>query len=543
MAMPLLAQRELLPAPDPVYDFLFRQHVNGNIPGYHGGMLPLSRGEVAAFLDSLDRVELSATDRGLLDDYRTRLSYDRSLSLKASSSFLPAFDFGGLFDDGRQKYLYANADSTTAVFLDAYAWLGGRFGSGDTAAAARAILGEAGLRLRGTIMRQLGFFIQVSNGMLLDGSHALALQDPRLRASRKFNADEKKFFDNTTGYLRYDADWLAITAGREQLFWGMGYSDRMVFSGNAPPFDYFRVDLRSGGVRYSFLHGGLVSLDSTGHTAPAKYISSHRVEFDAGRGTRIGISEAVLYANQPPLYALMNPLTFLTSAELSSEAAVAGSSDNLHNSIIWVDAEAHPLPNLRIAGSWLIDDFSWKALGETSLAANTNKFGWQAGAQWSHPFWFDGLLLSLEYTRIGPFVQSHWTRVCSYTHAEQPLGHALQPNSDEWAAEAGYDVTPRLRVTAKAQWQRSGVNVTDASGAVVDDVGSDILHGENALVHPNVFLDGTRVNRALGSITVSWQPIRQYFLDLSLFARRIETPSLGSTVRDVSVWTSIRIDY
>jgi hypothetical protein len=538
------AQRELLPASDPVYDFLFRQELKGTIDGYHHGMLPLSRAEVAGFLDSLEGAPLSGTDRGLLRDFRVRLSYDRTASLGASSSFLPDFGFGGMFDDARQKYLYASADSATAIFLDAFAWLSYRAGRGDSTGAADALLGEAGLRLRGTLMKRLGLFIQVSNGMLLGGSHDFAVLDPRLRANKKFVADEKKFFDNTTGYLRYDAEWLALTAGREQLLWGMGYSDRMVFSNNTNPFDYFRIDLRSGGVRYTFLHGSLVSNDTNGRNVSSKYIASHRVEFNTGRAVRLGISEAVIYSNKPPMFALMNPLTFLTSAELSSEAvATDGSIDNAHNSIIWVDAEIRPFRNLRISGTWLLDDFSWSAIGKTSIAANTNKFGVQAGAQWNDAFTLDGLLLSVEYTRIGPFVESHWTRVNSFTHWERPLGHALQPNSDEWALESGFDVSPRIRVSAKAQFQRSGVNITDADGRVIFDAGSDILNGSGALLHPNRFLDGRRINRIFGTLSVTWQPVRQYFIDLALYTRNSSYVDEGRSLSDTMLWTTFRIEY
>ena len=542
---PLHAQRELLPASDPVYDFLFRQELKGSIRGFSRGMLPLSRLEVAAFLDSLKNAPLTAVDRALLVDYKRRLSYDIFNSLEHSSSLLPDFKVDGLFENRKQKYLYASADSTATVFLDGFAWLSYRAGNGDSTGTVHATLGEVGLRLRGTLMNRVGFFIQASNGMLLEGSHDFALRDQRLQVTSQFKNGEKKFFDFTSGYLRYDVDWLAVTAGREQLLWGMGYSDRMVFSNNAMPFDYFRIDLKSGNVRYAFLHGSLGGTDSTGRIASSKYIASHRVEFNAGRRLRIGISEAVLYANQPPLFALMNPMAFLTSAELSTEAVPSpdGQTDNAHNSIIWLDAEVTPVRNVRLAGTWLLDDFSWAALGESSLAGNTNKFGWQAGAQWNDAFTLDGLLLSLEYTRIGPFVQSHWTRVNSYTHWEQPLGHGLQPNSDDWTLEARLNISARLRVVSKVQFQRTGENIRDADGRIVYDAGSDVLHGESALLHPNVFLDGLSVKRMIGAVTVSWQPIWQYILDIAFYANVTNVPAQDLHLTDLMLWTTLRVEY
>ncbi|HTY57922.1 MAG TPA: hypothetical protein VMF59_03855, partial [Bacteroidota bacterium] len=87
---PLLAQRDLIPPSDPVYRFLLRQEVNGALTGFHWGMLPLSRSEIAGFLDSLGNAgSLSGTDRGILKDLEVRLSFDRTHTLSRSSSILP----------------------------------------------------------------------------------------------------------------------------------------------------------------------------------------------------------------------------------------------------------------------------------------------------------------------------------------------------------------------------------------------------------------------------------------------------------------------
>src|ERR1700690_2202815 len=85
----LYAQRELVPADDPVYKFLLRQEVDGTLIGFHWGMLPLSRKEIAGFLDSLENsTGLSLTDQGILRDLQVRFSFDRSRTLSRSASLL-----------------------------------------------------------------------------------------------------------------------------------------------------------------------------------------------------------------------------------------------------------------------------------------------------------------------------------------------------------------------------------------------------------------------------------------------------------------------
>ena len=538
--VPAFAQRELVPSSDPVYNFLLRQELRGTIHGFQWGMLPLSRKEIATFLDSLDRVaDLPETDRGMLRDFNIRFSFEREKSLGQSSVFLPDFQFGQIFDDHRQKYLYAHVDSTSSFFLDGFAAYSYRVGKGDSVGSNFAALGEIGFRIRGTLFDRLGFFLQASNGRQFSGSHDFALIDPRLKANKKFNSDEKSYFDFTNGYMRYDADWLAITVGREQLLWGMGYGDRMVFSDNTVPFDFVKLDIRSGNLRYSFLHGSLVGSDTTGHTASAKYIAAHRLEFNIGPRFRLGLNEAIIYSNQPPSFALMNPMAFLTSTELSTE----GSEDNSHNSIIWIDAEVNAAKNLRISGTWLIDDISFGSLGKSDISGNTNKFGWQGGVLWNDAFRLDNLLLSVEYTRIGPFVETHRTIINSFTHWNLPLGDALQPNSDEWAVEASYDVTSRLGFKGKVQFQRTGENIVDQEGRMIFNAGSDFLRGDGDVDHPNVFLEGRRVNRTLGSVELTWQPVRQYFIDLQYFYRSFRYPAESRDLSDSMVWATIRVDY
>jgi hypothetical protein len=101
-----------------------------------------------------------------------------------------------------------------------------------------------------------------------------------------------------------------------------------------------------------------------------------------------------------------------------------------------------------------------------------------------------------------------------------------------------------LLLSGQIQFQRTGENIVDpATGKIIYDAGSDFLHGENQLAHPNYFLQGNRVNRTLVSFTATWQPIRQYFLDLKVFANSIRRPAQGTEEKPVSVWGTMRVDY
>ncbi len=539
------AQRELVPSDHPIYQFLLRQQMEEHINGFHWGMLPLSRREVTGFLRTLrtDSIQalLSETDRKILSDYSVEFAQDLDRTDRLSEPFIPSWRLSGLFSDEKQKSLYSYADTAVTVVIDALGDASRRDTWGDSLGKASAVLGELGVRIRGTFHDRLGFYLQATNGSLLAGSRDVALLENRLQANHKFSEPGSSNFDITKGYLRYDVDWLSVMAGREQVLWGAGYADRAVFSDNTVPFDFFRIDLQEGSFHYAFLHGSLVGADSTGHTLSSKYIAAHRVEFNVGKRVRIGFSEAVLYSLQPMNFALMNPLTFLTSAELSTE--MPQKQDNAHNTLLWLDVEVTPIRNIRTFGSILVDDVKFSTIGKNDISGNSNKFGWQAGLLVNDAFDVPTLVLTGEYTRINPFVLTHWTNYNGYTNWGLSLGPSVPPNTDEWLFQAEYAVSARFSLRGSVRFQRSGENILDQNGNLVYDAGSNILLGQDHLVHPNVFLEGRRVDRTIGMLHVEWQPVRQYFLRADLMLRSLRYLADGTTFRDGWFWITAAVDY
>jgi hypothetical protein len=151
--------------------------------------------------------------------------------------------------------------------------------------------------------------------------------------------------------------------------------------------------------------------------------------------------------------------------------------------------------------------------------------------------------VDVEYTRLDPFVYSHRTVVNSYSNWNLPLGPALNPNSDEWLFRVDYDFTNRLSATASAKFQRAGENTLDAKGLMAYNAGADILRGDGDIVHPNVFLEGRRVNTMYGYLGLTWQPIRQYFVDVKYFYRSFHYPSENRKLADSILWVTVRVDY
>jgi hypothetical protein len=534
------AQRELLPADHPVYKFLLRQQMRGLIDDFHWGMLPLSRGEVTRLLSSLEanRSQLSRVDVKMLQDFDTEFEYDMNKTVLKAKPLLPGFSFSSSLDNDRQKYLAAYQDSVASLFADGFGFLSYRAGSGDSIGSPYIFLGQMGFRVRGTLHDRLGFYLEASNGQRLGGDPTFGMLDYRLKANTKFQTGGK-YFDFTKGYLDYDTDWLRLTVGREQVLWGMGFGDRLILSNNTLPFDYGKIDLRYKSLHYSFLSGSLSGTDTLGNQLSSKYIAAHRLEFDLFPKVRVGLSEMILYSNQPINFAYLNPFIFLASADRTADPS------NSNNALIGIDVEVLPIKDVRVTCTLLIDDLNFETLkyaGE-DVRGNDNKFGWQGGIQWTDAFAVPNLSLTTEYTRINPFVYSHRSIANSYSHLDLPLGPLLQPNSDELLFGLDFDLTYHLSVGGQIRFQRTGENILDSYGFVINNAGSDVLRGDGDGLHANVFLEGRRVNTTLLSLMLEWQPIKQYFLEIQYFYRSFDFLSEERSLSDSILWTTLRLDY
>lgn len=543
------SQVELVQPSHRVYDFLDRMFINKVIYGYSPSMKPISRREIAGYLKEINnkRTKISATDKKLLEDFYIEFEYDLSNTLKKSSSLFSKFDIPGIFSNKRQKYLYANADSSSTIFWDAFGELKYNGANGDSLGKPHVLLGLLGTRLRGTLFNSIAYYFKLSNGLRLSGTEQDALFaakfDPQLASIRKFISEGSKTYDIFSGYLRYatSSEWLGLTVGREALNMGPGFIDNLFLSDkNSAPFDFLKLDLHYKKIRYTFLHSSIVGNDTAGVPLSSKYLVFHRLEIGPlfSGFMKIGFSEMLLYSNTSINFAFLNPLAFLTSVDLNTE--LPGKDAN--NALIGIDAEFYPVKKLSLQGSLLIDDLNFETLGKSDVTSNTNKFAFQGGINWQDAFTLKNLSFVYEFTHIDPFVYSHRQISNSYTNWFLPIGHALNPNSDEHAFRLSYDLGSRMNFNITYQLQRTGLNYFDSSGKFIN-VGSDINNGRDDNVTKNIFLNGVRLNRNILTAEFTCQPILQYFFTVRYQNRSYKYVDQNKTLSDNVFWGIFRFDY
>ena len=539
------SQVELVPPDNHVYNYLQRMLVMNIITDYNPANIPVSRETVSEYLKIIESKQdrISSTDRKLLNDFSTEFEYDLKGSVKKSASLFK--EVKNIFSDDRQKNLYSYNDSNATLFLDALGSVSQRGSDGDSIGKNSILLGELGFRVRGTLFNSVGYYLRATNGQKLSGDtddvNFARYTDPKLYAQYKFQY-ERRNFDTFDGYLRYrtNKNWLALTVGRNPVYQGFGFIDRLFLSNNTVPFDFLKLDLAYKAVSYSFLYGSLRG-DSLGIPLDAKNLSTHRLDVRFSDAFRMGFFESVSIANSPFSFTFLNPVSFLTSAELN-KASQSG-DNNVNNSIIGIDMMVIPLKNLAVQGSFLVDDLEFSTLFKSN-AQITNKFAYQIGLMWANVFSIPNLDLKTEYTHLDPFVYSHVSNKTNYTNWGLPLGHHLEPNSDEAALKLDYNITNRVNINLLYQHQRSANGiVTDSLGRVIVNYGGNINNATGYSYSDPAFLKGNRIDRDIITANLSWQFIRQFFIEVKFVQRFINNIYQNKKFNDKYFFATLRIDY
>ena len=542
----LNAQVELVPVGNPIYDFLKRMQLERIIPEYNSGNIPISRAEVADFLKIIksQSSSLAAIDKNLLSDYYVEFGYDINKSLSNSSSFIGKDRTNNIFDDKKQKYLFAFSDSTVSFFFDGRGFMTHRSSIGDSLGSNTIMLGGLGFRMRGTFFNSLGFYMNPTGGKRFLGNmkdvNFARLTDPYFFASNHLR-DEGKTFDFFEGYLRYQTNtrWFAFTFGREAINQGFGYTDKMFFGSNTVPFDYVRLDLSYKIMKYSFLYGSLKG-DSVGRDINYKNIATQRLDVQFSNKFRMGFWEALIIPDYAFSLSYMNPLSFIFSADLNS------SDDQTfkNNTLFGVDFEVVPVKNLAVQGTLLVDDVNFATLTKKDTSGNDNKFAYQIGLLWNNAFTLSGMSFALEYMKIDPFTYAHRTNKSNYTNWMMPLGPSLPPNGDEISAKIIYNFTNRLRLDMLYQHQRSGEGLEfDSLGNLIANYGGYINQGAGEYLHYNEFLGGKRINRDILTLNLRFEPIRQYFFEIKYQYKYQNLIYLNRKVKDHIFFLTFNLDF
>ena len=550
----LFAQAENVPATHPVYSFLKRMEVKGIIERYHDAILPLSRREVAEFLNTIKHNwdKLTEAERGWVSRYLTEFQYDatgctagvNSLISSSTDDMTSGFD---RFFANTGKYLYAYYDTNLTFYVNGLLTFDTRAISGDALGAAHAEFIQGGGRIRGTIYNHLGYYMQATNAQFW-GSRGLLERDPAISQTEAVGSTDIQNFDMAEGHIRYDGGIFSAEVGMERVLWGAGYDQKMIMSDNVRPFPFLRADFQYGAIKYTFMHAWLlgfprpwtdfVSADSAlklkGASIADKYVAAHRLEFSFPRLFNVAFNEMVVYSNRSPDLAYFVPLMLLESAQRAR-----GDRDNG----LWsFDIQTHFSRGLELSGTILFDDLH---LPDFFKNRYYNKNAYQLGFFLTDPLMFHNTNLIVEWTRVDPFVFSHdYSIEDTYTSYGAPLGPRIEPNSESWFIRGDFFPSRDLTLSLRFFSERHGDNIYDLNGNLILNVGGDIQQGHRLTDPIGVtFLNGNLVKTQQLQFLVTYEIAFQLWLDGWYQYDRVEYAEYGGLTHNSTFGARVRTEF
>lgn len=277
-----------------------------------------------------------------------------------------------------------------------------------------------------------------------------------------FPPDKIEYSEVNTN-IGVDWSWGKFSVGKDFMEFGYGESGLLVLSQKAPSFPFIRLDVNPvEWLNFNYFHGFLASdvIDSNAtyfHKTGGerivyreKYIASHTLSVKPTKGLTLSLGESIVYADKFE-FSYLFPLIFfrVNDHHLSRQINEAGSNSQFFFSV----SSRNHLKNTHLYGSLFIDELTITNIFDKEK--QRNQFGYSLGASLTDLV-FDNLTLTLEYTRIFPFVYEHYIQTTTYQNASYNLGHWMGSNGDLIYASINYRFLRGLQATLWTQYIRKG---------------------------------------------------------------------------------------
>jgi hypothetical protein len=486
----------------PVYQFLEYNYTRGILENFSLSSLPLQRKEIQ---DALKIIRengsiLSEADKKTLALFEKEfeLSSRQNATIFFSKSDSNQLIFSRILTDD-EKYIYRYSDSSNSVSLIPLGSVENINKLNQNNEYDKVLLGNLGFRLYGTIDNSLGYGLQVTNGVVLAGTRNLAVEESKITRNIKFsllNSD----FDFSESHIRYSKNWFHFIFSRETRLIGSGLRQKLIISDNAPPMDGISLGARFSTFEYRYSHFKLLGQADSNIPVgaftdiPPKYFVLQKFTFKPSWGD-LTYFHSIVYSGRELEFAYLNPLSFLKSIEHALR--------DRDKTTMGFDFNINPLRNLQISGTWMLEDIIISKIGTGFWS---NKTAWNISMKYSLPFSAD---IGIEYTRIEPYMFTHFNVQNNRTNDGYLFGTYLYPNSDETALQFRWFWGNRYPLIVSVIYQRHGNNIYDENGNLVRNVGGDPFYVRKPQDSETVvFLDGDRTNNLSVSINFGYEILR-----------------------------------
>ena len=311
----LLADVEVVPISNPVYQFLSRGEVKGMLGHHTLTDIPFQKNEVIEALRSMKKYskELTNYEQEILIKYL--MEFDRDFSFDDKSANKTTQQNAVLFRtdtinkpllwkniiSDKEKYIYQYSDSLHSIGVKPLFSFETVYSDNDNQSYQ---LAQVGGRIYGTLGKHLGYSLQATNGPFFSGDRSLAMLDNKLKKNVKFGILNNDI-DLSCSQVIFQYNWFYASMERVNRLIGAGLNQKTFMSDIVPPVDALNVGVKFPYFKYRYSHSGIIGyVDSSSYwesgfetTIPAKYLLMHRFTFTPKWG-EISFWESIIYSNR-----------------------------------------------------------------------------------------------------------------------------------------------------------------------------------------------------------------------------------------------------
>ncbi len=272
-------------------------------------------------------------------------------------------------------------------------------------------------------------------------------------------------YSDVKGSINFNWSWGQISLAKDYLQWGHGKFGQLILSDKAPSYPQIRLQIKPvEWLRFSYIHGWLSSqvYDSSAfyYSYPnsisetlvksyiPKYIAANMLTISPVYWLDISFGNSVVYGGdiRPEFFI---PFMFYKFLDHNS-----GRGDvNDANGVMYFDVSAKYPKNFKFYGTMFVDVTEIRNILDNDF--ENTWIGFTLGGK-SVDVLFDNLDVTLEYTRLNPWVYEHKNEVTNYKHLKYYLGHWLGQNSDQLRIQFNYQLLRGLKFQLFAEQIRKG---------------------------------------------------------------------------------------
>ncbi len=379
-----------------------------------------------------------------------------------------------------------------------------------------ASINNRGLELRGNIGKNIGFYSQISDEILVPNSyirHRYAYDSSYFYVNyfKQLGNGNLSYF-SSSGYISANLNkFMDLQFGHTRNFIGDGYRT-FILGDNQPEYLNLKLTTRFWKLNYTNIWAEL--RDYANYSTilgeripmPKHYLATHHLSINLTKNFNLGIFETIVFqrdsghASRGFELNYLNPIIFYKSIE--------NSLNSVDKTIIGFNAKWNLKKKISLYGQFVIAELVLSDL----MAGNgsyTNKFAIQSGLKYIDAFGLNNLDLQGEINISRPYMYTSYLPRNSYSNFRQSMGHSLGGNFKELVGIIRYQPVNRLSFFAKLIVYSQGL---DTNGS---NWGSNMRKSylDNTTVLGNKIGQGVKVNTYLAEFVTTWMPKHNLFFD------------------------------